>query len=936
MSAKGGSVNGNFNYYGDIAGIVCIGPVYSLMGFVIDGKTVWPENKPWESGKVYAVDQVTSFKGRLWKCITSHTSSTSNQPGTGAQWTRFKVLRSASSNPYSFDVVGYGTAYFYWGTSTQTLSDGVLDAAGHPPYRNQAVIVLKKFLFGQGRTPAPNVEVLCERDSQQTLITSAANVLVDGNVNPVAIALDILTNHVTGLGLPNSKFDATTWNALGDILAADLPRYGLAPLLNRGQKARQFIAELLSYSDSWNRFNTAGVIEAGMFEHQPASAPTFTDATTIDMHDLVEEPRVTSDGWTPTVNEVFVKFTDRERSFKDGSEKAFNQSNRDVVGEPRPSTIERNFIIRREQAAAYASEAAKILGQPKATGTLTVRAEKAASIKSGTWFKFTNDAMGTSVICRCIEKIIMAPPSGRVGIKFETERALSSAFFRGAPNGPTELQWAEPELLEFIQFWQPPNALADGSDSAIGVLAARKNTLSAGLNLWLRMKDQTSYQFVGTTRDWASFGNLSQAYTLTSSLKVTSFSRTSNVGTITTETLHGLSIGNTFYAHGIPGTAEGTAYTVASVPAGNQITFTNTGTNQSVTALADGAISKLSSGWSRNEDYSKTLRFTLGSGTIARDMDDRFVRICTADEIQDATFLVIIFSAATPSTFEVCALRSAELVSGSTYALTVTRNKYGGVTSAFSTGDRLFIIYRENLPAFIHQSVAEAVLAGTGIAFLRAPAFNARNTDDPSETPVSTATRARATNVATIVTATPHRLSTGDSIMITGMTDSTYNTATPVGVTVTNATTFTYPNTGSDESTTADTTGVIDRALALVDAYVPTITWQSIKKNGVEFASGWGASPYATTDSFFIQWLAADNGGDLTYDKLEAVSSGGTQLTLWQDGMTPRYSQVHSVTFTLPVGTWTITGIAQDATNRVVRKGLEPIGGGSPITIVIA
>jgi hypothetical protein len=60
------------------------------------------------------------------------------------------------------------------------------------------------------------------------------------------------------------------------------------------------------------------------------------------------------------------------------------------------------------------------------------------------------------------------------------------------------------------------------------------------------------------------------------------------------------------------------------------------------------------------------------------------------------------------------------------------------------------------------------------------------------------ATRARAANVSTIVSSLAHGLETGDVVNIVGMADATFN-GSGIVVTVTNSTTFTYPNVGSNE-----------------------------------------------------------------------------------------------------------------------------------------
>lgn len=57
----------------------------------------------------------------------------------------------------------------------------------------------------------------------------------------------------------------------------------------------------------------------------------------------------------------------------------------------------------------------------------------------------------------------------------------------------------------------------------------------------------------------------------------------------------------------------------------------------------------------------------------------------------------------------------------------------------------------------------------------------------------------RASNVTTVVTSTAHNLSSGEAVKVSGVTDNTFNVASTT-VTVTNSTTFTYSNTGSDGS----------------------------------------------------------------------------------------------------------------------------------------
>lgn len=81
----------------------------------------------------------------------------------------------------------------------------------------------------------------------------------------------------------------------------------------------------------------------------------------------------------------------------------------------------------------------------------------------------------------------------------------------------------------------------------------------------------------------------------------------------------------------------------------------------------------------------------------------------------------------------------------------------------------------------------------------------------------ATATRARTAGIATIVTAAVHGFTTGDTITIASMTDTTFNDV-QAEVTVTSTTAFTYVNAGVNVVSGADTAGRV--GALYVNAYV--------------------------------------------------------------------------------------------------------------------
>lgn len=83
-------------------------------------------------------------------------------------------------------------------------------------------------------------------------------------------------------------------------------------------------------------------------------------------------------------------------------------------------------------------------------------------------------------------------------------------------------------------------------------------------------------------------------------------------------------------------------------------------------------------------------------------------------------------------------------------------------------------------------------------------------------------TRARSSNVATIVTDSAHGLTTGNLVTIFDCAGTGYD-AEDVAVTVINTTTFTYANTGSNETTTTETSGRVETPTSAT-ASAPTAT----------------------------------------------------------------------------------------------------------------
>jgi len=734
MGKGGGSGTKIYDYFGTIAGVVCAGPVDELVSIIVDGRTVWPTATAWNAGQVLLIGDLRKWLGVVYQATQSHTTSNVNKPPASTHWVRYSLVRTvgpSASNPQPLTIDGYGAAYLYWGTDNQTLDsvgEAILAANGHPNYRRQCVLLLKAFLFGRERTSAPNVEVIVRRKPNQTIITGDPAALTDGQANPVAAMADLYTDPVFGAALtvdaPGGP-DTTTWQSAATAIQTTIDETGISPVLTQAKSLRQFTADLLAYCDGWVRFSAAGEIEAGRFPHN-AAPPAFTAATTIDYHDLIDEVSYTADGWATTFNQTQVKFNDRERSYKDGSVSVVSGYNYVVTGEPRTAKLDRPWITRRSQASEHAAEYQKIVGEPKLSGSLVVRAEKAASIRPGDLFLLTHDALSVSIICRCIGKDLAQPPAGRATIRFESDRASAPVPF--APTGSPDEGSAYPdnETLSLQQFFQPPPSMfSSDNDAAVVPLIGRASPVTIGANVWLRKDDASGFYNIGSIEQFAIHGTVQASWPYYSRATATR-SRSTNVATVTTSAAHNLTTGDVVTIFGF---ADPTFDGQVTVTVINSTTFSypNTGAVVSTTADTGGTVT------TGNEDNTENLRVTLDAGTVAADLS-KMLDTQTEDAINDNAVYVVILKNSDRKVFEVSTLRAMRVISGdSFYRLKVRRARYGTATRTADVGDKVWIGYRSDLVSMTHESFV-GYLEALSTATFRIQSANAESVADLSDT----------------------------------------------------------------------------------------------------------------------------------------------------------------------------------------------------------
>lgn len=338
-SGKSSTGASSYNYYGTIAAAICHGPITELYAVLCDGKAVWEDTEGLAASGDY----------------TDLTSSV---------------------DPKFFATTG-GYLRIYWGTATQTAPAAL---SGHPDYKNLAYLVASGFLFGNNKSTAPNIEVVCSRlpVCDTTLCAAGDNTLESGQANPVAILGELFTS-LHGLSLPLSRLDATSWAAAAAYAKTNWSKTFCSPLLTAHADIRGVAATLLSMFDGALYWTTTGTL--GLRLLKPGVNPG--SLATLDAPLLTEKPRLRTGGWADVPTGFVVRYTDHDRKFKEADEKLDSLVALRTRLEDHRQTVELPHVTRRTQAVAILAELIRRAQHPATTLELSVRREHATSLTPG-------------------------------------------------------------------------------------------------------------------------------------------------------------------------------------------------------------------------------------------------------------------------------------------------------------------------------------------------------------------------------------------------------------------------------------------------------------------------------------------------------------------------------------------------------------------------
>jgi hypothetical protein len=475
MSGGGGKIK-YWEYHGSLAGVVCNGPVDVLEEIIVDGETAW--------------------KGPLY--------------------------RGSATNYSTITIDSRRVIRFYWGTETQTV-DPLLNPGGnnhgheHPAYKGVCYVVLGDFFFGRERTSAPNIEVVVSRKPQQSVFDSGSHALYDGQASPVASLADLFTHPRYGLGLAAAGFDLGSWHTTSDQLFLNNrhPNTYISALLNQQVPIRQAASEMALNTDLWLRFNPdSEKIEAGAWPHDATIDVSGLPLLTAD--ELTERPKYEGGGWGEIETGWAINFTDRDRGFKETTEKHDDLRALRIVGDHRRATLKRPWITRRAQAFFHVTEYGKAKGQPVIKGELIVRRVKAIGIRPGDLIRVDIDPEPGGVqvqqVFRVTERTI--PQTGPIKLRIEAEMGISPVVYTPSADLPDAPQQAEPPAIAYHRIFELPEPLAS-KGVEVAILAERPDDMVTGLNLHYDSSSGGAFQFLGVQEVFALRGQPAEGWETT-------------------------------------------------------------------------------------------------------------------------------------------------------------------------------------------------------------------------------------------------------------------------------------------------------------------------------------------------------------------------------------------------------------------------------------
>lgn len=348
-----------------------------------------------------------------------------------------------------------GDFILYPGGSSQPVPTELADLGTQPGYRNISYIVLKDVNFGTQPSP-PNLLFLVKRYPNQLTLTTHS--VSEDAVLPEVI-YDVLVNTVYGMGMNPGSIDKASFESIAEDLIVE--GHGVSPVLDGEQDVKQFLVDLLQYSDLAFGRDTSGRITLNRLQDAQAKA--------IDPNAFLDRLDREVAQWSETWVETRLEFSDREAKGETRTVTYHDLAAEVNAGHSRYREFRRPFFTRVELAHKHASQLGRAGGIPEVRyrGVLN---RSYSSLRPGEVVTFEYEGSSKRVLVTDVE--VGGPKDPRVRF----EGIVDRSYLKRRPTAVTDFIFNPATLTlssSVFRMATLPDALKNGAQDGLLIAAAR-------------------------------------------------------------------------------------------------------------------------------------------------------------------------------------------------------------------------------------------------------------------------------------------------------------------------------------------------------------------------------------------------------------------------------------------------------------------------------
>jgi hypothetical protein len=413
----------------------------------------------------------------------------------------------------------YGVGTFYQGSATQQSNSYMSSMLGitYPAYRGISHIVCNQWYLGSSQY-IKNLAFVFRR-CPSNLGLSSAQTNINGDANPAEMIYECLNVQAWALGFPIPNFNIESFKTAGATLAAE--GLGMSLQLDSPKQADQIIEMILQhidgvcYTDPSTGLWTLKLVRP---DYDPEDLPEFGP-------DDVAECEYSRGSWEDTLNEVKVKYVDRD-TWKQAQVQAQDGANFKIrSGELASKTIDFSGFSSAEIAQKACNRDLRTLSYPIGKGRVKIN-RKAWALRMGSAFRLTWPPLGISDMCVRVTSINYGTLTDGM-IEAEICEDVFSAdytcFSAPASGGWSDPCRVDPEAPAAQLVMEAPYQMLDGAAvPRVLVGAVAGDSVSLGYQIWT--DEGSGYKKTNDTPVFCPSGLLQSAYSrITDALDTTGF-----------------------------------------------------------------------------------------------------------------------------------------------------------------------------------------------------------------------------------------------------------------------------------------------------------------------------------------------------------------------------------------------------------------------------